>query len=160
VSLDQLLDEIGSFKKLLVLARERGANAESKLERAMAGEGELFTTAKFRVLKLGRGRAELSFPFSKAVARRGGKVHGGIIMYSLDTASGIAVMTVNPGVDQLTIELKVNFLRPLEKGPFRVIGKVVRAGNSFVVAEGEVRDARRTLCAKSLGSWYIIRRKP
>jgi uncharacterized protein (TIGR00369 family) len=159
VSLDQLLNEVGSFKKLLVLARKTGTDAESELEKAMGGEGELFKTVGFRVLKLSRGRAELSFPFSRAVARRGGKVHGGIIMYSLDTASGVAVMTVNPGVDQLTMEIKVNFLRPLERGPFRAIGKVVKAGNSVVVAEGEIRDARGALCAKSLGSWYIIRKK-
>jgi uncharacterized protein (TIGR00369 family) len=160
MSLDQLLDQVGSFKKLLVLARKQGADAEGELQKAMAGDGELFGTVGFKILKLGRGRAELSFPFSKAVARRGAKVHGGIIMYSLDTASGIAVMTVNPGVDQLTMEIKVNFLRPLEKGPFRAIGKVVKAGNSVVVAEGEIRDARGALCAKSLGSWYVIRKKP
>lgn len=86
-------------------------------------------------------------------------VHGGIIMYTLDNVCGIAVMTVNPGVDQLTMELKINFLEPLRKGPFRATGKVVRAGGTFAVAEGEVRDSEGTLCAKGMGTWYMIRKR-
>ena len=132
---------------------------EAELERAMTADSDLFKIVGFKVVKVRTGRAELSFPYSKAVTRRGGLVHGGIVMYSLDNACGIAAMSVNPGVDQLTTELKVNFLRPLRKGPFRAIGRVVKAGNSVVVVEGEVRDAEGALCAKSLGSWYIIRQR-
>jgi uncharacterized protein (TIGR00369 family) len=158
MSFDTLLNEVGSFRKLFTLARKQGADVEGELERAMAADSELFTTVGFRVLKVRSGRAELSFPFSKAVSRRGGMVHGGIVMYSLDNACGIAAMSVNPGVDQLTTELKVNFLRPLKSGPFRATGRVVKAGNSIIVVEGEVRDANGALCAKSLGSWFIIKK--
>jgi uncharacterized protein (TIGR00369 family) len=156
MSFDELLNEVGSFRKLFALARKQGADVEGELERAMAADSELFTTVGFKIVKVRSGRAELSFPFSTAVTRRGGMVHGGIVMYSLDNACGIATMSVNPGIDQLTMELKVNFLRPLEKGPFTAIGKVVKAGNSVVVVEGEVRDGDGALCAKSLGSWFII----
>ena len=159
MSFDALLDEVGSFRKLFELARKQGADVEGELERAMAADSGLFTNVGFRVVKVRSGRAELSFPLSKAVTRRGGMVHGGIVMYSLDNACGIAAMSVNPGIDQLTTELKVNFLRPLKKGPFRAMGKVVKSGNSVVVVEGEVRDANGALCAKSLGSWFIIRKK-
>jgi len=159
MSFDALLNEVGSFRKLFAMARKQGADVEGELERAMAMDSLLFTTVGFKVEKVRSGRVELSFPFSKAVSRRGGMVHGGIVMYSLDNACGIAVMSVNPGVDQLTMELKVNFLRPLKNGPFRAIGKVVKAGNSVIVVEGELRDAGGALCAKSLGSWFIIRKK-
>ena len=156
MNFDELLRDVGSFRKLFALARKQGADVEAELEKAMSVDSELFTTVGFRVVKVRSGRAELSFPFSKAVTRRGGMVHGGIVMYSLDNACGIAAMSVNPGMDQLTMELKVNFLRPLKRGPFRAIGKVVKAGNSVIVVEGEVRDADGALCARSLGSWFII----
>jgi len=159
MSFDQLLKEVGSFRKLFALGRKQGVDIEGELERAMAVDSELFKIVGFKVVKVRSGRAELSFPYSKAVTRRGGMVHGGIVMYSLDNACGIATMSVNPGVDQLTLELKVNFLRPLKKGPFSAIGRVVRAGNNVVVVEGEVRDAEGALCAKSLGSWFIIRQR-
>jgi len=157
MSLDELLREAGSFRKLFALGRKQGADVEAELESAMAADSELFRMVGFKVVKVRSGRAELSFPYSKAVTRRGGMVHGGIVMYSLDNACGIAAMSVNPGIDQLTMDLKVNFLRPLRKGPFRAIGRVVRAGNNIIVVEGEVVDADGELCAKSLGSWFIVR---
>ena len=161
MSFDELLNEVGSFRKLFALGRRQGVDIEAELARAMAADSELFTIVGFKVVKVRSGRAELSFPFSKVVTRRGGMVHGGIVMYSLDNASGIAAMSVNPGTDQLTTELKINFLRPLKKGngPFRAIGKVVKAGNNVIVVEGEVRDADGALCAKSLGSWFIIKQR-
>ena len=158
MSFDELLNEVGSFRKLFALGRKQGVDIEAELERAMAADSELFTIVGFKVVKVRAGRAELSFPYSNAVTRRGGMVHGGIVMYSLDNASGIAAMSVNPGTDQLTMELKVNFLRPLKKGPFRAIGRVIKAGSNLIVVEGEVKDADEELCAKSLGSWFIVKR--
>lgn len=131
---------------------------EAEMQRAMSADSELFKRVGCTVEKVADGEAVLSFPYGPAVTRRGGMVHGGMIMYTLDNVCGIAVMTVNPGVDQLTMELKVNFLEPLEKGPFRATGKVVRAGRTVAAAEGEVRDSDGKLCAKSLGTWYMMRR--
>jgi len=159
MSFDELLKEVGSFKELFALGRKQRVNVEAEVERAMATDSELFTIVGFKVRKVRSGRAELSFPYSKAITRRGGIVHGGIVMYSLDNACGIAAMSVNSGVDQLTMGLNVNFLRPLRKGPFRAIGRVVRAGNNIIVVEGEVVDADGELCAKSLGSWFIVRQR-
>ncbi len=158
MSFDRLLEQTGSFKGLFAAARQAGADVEAEVEKAMARDSELFRAVGYKVVKVGDGSVELRFPFSGAVARRGGIVHGGIVMYSLDNACGIAVMTVNPGTDQLTMELKVNFLEPLSKGPFDVLGRVVRAGGRVATAEGEVRDARGKVCAKSLGTWYMVRK--
>jgi acyl-CoA thioesterase len=158
VSFDRLLEQAGSFKGLFAAARKARADVEAEVQKAMAMDSELFRAVGYEVVKVGEGSAELRFPFSRAVARRGGMVHGGIVMYSLDNACGIAVMTVNPGTDQLTMELKVNFLEPLSKGPFVVLGRVVRAGGRVATAEGEVRDAEGKLCAKSLGTWYMVKK--
>lgn len=159
MSFEQLLDQAGSFRRLLALSKKGGADISAEIQKAMTWDSELFRIIGYKVVKVGKGRAELSFPFSRAIARRGGIVHGGIIMYTLDNACGIAVMTVNPGVDQLTMELKTNFLEPLRKGPFRATAKVVRAGGSVAVAEGEVKDAEGRLCAKGIGTWYMISRR-
>jgi acyl-CoA thioesterase len=158
LSFDEILERAGSFKNLFAASKRAGLGVEAAVQKAMAMDSELFRTIGYEVVKVGGGRAELRFPFSKEVARRGGMVHGGISMYSLDNACGIAVMTINPGVDQVTIELKVNFLEPLSKGPFTVRGKVIRAGGKVATAEGEVKDADGTLCAKSLGTWYMIKK--
>lgn len=57
-------------------------------------------------------------------------------------------MLIDSGVDQLTLKLKVNFLERLRKGPFVATGKVVRAGGSMAVAEGEVMDAEGQVYAR------------
>ncbi len=159
MSFEHLLDQAGSFRNLFAVAKKGGADVQAEVQKAMTWNSELFRTVGYRIVKVGNGRAELSFPFSRAIARRGKIVHGGIIMYTLDNVCGIAVMTVNPGVDQVTMELKINFLEPLRNGPFRATGKVVRAGSTVAVAEGEVRDADGTLCAKGMGTWYMTKKR-
>ena len=159
MSFEELLDQAGSFKSLFAAAKRGGADVQAEVQKAMTWDSDLFRTVGYKVERVGNGRAQLSFPLSRAISRRGNMVHGGIIMYTLDNVCGIAVMTVNPGVDQLTMELKINFLEPLRRGPFRAIGKVVRAGTTVAVAEGEVRDADGRLCAKGMGTWYMIKKR-
>lgn len=159
MSFEKLLDEAGSFKNLFAMAEEGGADVQAEMQKAMEWDSELWRTVGYRVVRVGGGEAELSFPYGKAITRRGGIVHGGIIMYTLDNVCGIAVMTVNPGVDQLTMELKVNFLQPLTKGPFRATAKVVRAGRTVAVAEGEIWAGDGRLCAKAMGTWYMLKRR-
>ena len=159
MSFEELLKEAGGYKNLFRAARERGVNIEEQMEAAMSADNGLFRMVGYKVVKIEEGRAELSFPFGNAITRRGGMVHGGIVMYTLDNVCGIAAMTVNSGIDQVTLELKVNFLEPLRKGPFTATGKVVRAGGTTAVAEGEIRDAEGRVCAKSLGTWYMIKNR-
>ncbi len=159
LSFEKLLDEAGSFKNLFALAKKGGTDVQAEMQKAMEWDSELWRTVGYKVVRVGDGEAELSFPYGKAITRRGGIVHGGIIMYTLDNVCGIAVMTANPGIDQVTMELKVNFLEPLKKGPFSAVGRVVRAGGTVAVAEGEIRDGDGRLCAKGMGTWFMTKRR-
>jgi len=156
---DKLLESVGSFEKLFEQGRDLGFNVEEQVERVFRADSKLFRIVGFKVLKMKGGVAELRFPYSKAITRRGGIVHGGVVLYTMDSACGMAVMTVNPGTDQLSLELNVSFLAPLRKGPFIAKGVVIRRGGSTAVAEGEIRDADGRLCAKSLGTFYLSGRK-
>src|SRR5579875_22466 len=138
-------------------AKRNGGSVEDALNTLMYSESPLFAKAGFRVVKLGEGYAEISFPMSEEIRRRGGMVHGGIIMYVLDSVCGLAVISRNQGVDQFTVELKVNFLEQLNKPPFKAVGRIVRMGGRLAVAEGEVADADGRVCAKALGTWYIVK---
>ena len=156
---DQLLKRVGSFERLFEQGREMGFDVEEQVEKLFRADSKLFRIVGFKVLKMKGGIAELSFPYSKAITRRGGIVHGGVVLYTMDSACGMAVMTVNPGTDQLSLELNVSFLSPLRKGPFIAKGVVIRRGGSTAVAEGEIRDADGRLCAKSLGTFYLSGKK-
>jgi uncharacterized protein (TIGR00369 family) len=156
MSFEEILRDKGGFKGLFATVRSQGLGVEKELEKFLRAESGLFSIANFSVTKVGDGVAELTFPFSQPVARHGGMVHGGIISYALDTVGGIAVMTKNSGIDQVTLELKINFLEPLTKEPYLARGEVLRHGRITSVAEAEVIDGNGKLCAKALGTWYMI----
>ena len=111
------------------------------------------------VKEIGSGYVRAVFNMRDEITRWGGVVHGGIVMTVIDIVVGISVMTVNDGVDQYTAELKVNFLEPLRVGPFTAIGRVIRRGGTLVVGEGEIYDGHNKLCAKGIGTWFIVRRR-
>jgi acyl-CoA thioesterase len=155
MSFRNLVEKAGSFKALMESAKANGVDIEEQVQRAFEGDG-IFRYVNLRVDKVDSGNVQLSFPMSEKVTRWGGMVHGGVVMTALDNACGLAVMTVNPGKNQVTMELKVNFLEPLTNGPFRVLGRVIRAGRTAIVAEGEIRDSKDVLCAKGIGTWLVL----
>ena len=113
----------------------------------------------YRVVELAEGRACAVFDAVDNARRFGGVLHGGAIMAALDETMGFAALTVNDGEDQVTVELKVSFLEPGVKPPFRVCGWVVRRGNRLAFVEGEVRDGDGRLVAKAFGTWYFLKRR-
>ena len=79
-----------------------------------------------------------------------GAVHGGYLATLLDSAMGCAVHSTLPaGRGYTTVELKVNYVRPLtdRTGPVRAEGKVVHVGGRVATAEGRVVDAAGKLYA-------------
>jgi len=156
MSFEDMLRDGGGFKGLFAKIRSQGLSVEDELQGFLKNESGFFSIAKFSVKKIGDGYAEISFPFSKEVARHGGIVHGGVTSFALDNVGGIAVMTNNTGIDQVTLELKINFLEPLKVEPFTATGTVLRHGRVTSVAEAELRDGDGKLCAKALGTWYTI----
>jgi acyl-CoA thioesterase len=159
MSLEELLSKAGSFKNLLKMIKDRGLDLEKEMQKVLWKEAPLFERIGLAVDKIQDGMIQMSFRYNEEIGRSGRMVHGGIGMYVIDTAAGLAVMTENPGVDQLTIELKVNFLEPLKKSPFRAVGRTVRVGKTTAVAEAEIWDADDRLCTKGLGTWYLITRE-
>ena len=76
-----------------------------------------------------------------------GLVHGGLVCTLLDTAAACAVHTTLPaGVGYTSIEIKVNYLRPIrieaeEPAELIIHGWVTKPGRRVAFAEGDVRDA-------------------
>jgi len=73
-----------------------------------------------------------------------GSVHGGYIATLLDSALGCAVQTMlERGFGYTTLELKVNYVRPLSDrtGPVRAEANVVHVSRQVGVAQGRLVDA-------------------
>ncbi|MGP8124847.1 MAG: PaaI family thioesterase [Nitrososphaerales archaeon] len=152
MSLHDLVERAGSFKAAFERLKADGADVEKQVQQTFEND-RLFKYVGFEVEKIDEGVVQMSFPFSENITRWGGMVHGGVVTVALDNACGLAVMTVNQRKNQVTMELKVNFLEKLTEGPFHVVGRVIRSGRTAIVAEGEIRDSKDKLCAKGIGTW-------
>ncbi|MEM6792921.1 MAG: PaaI family thioesterase, partial [Acidobacteriota bacterium] len=87
-------------------------------------------------------------------------VHGGVAATLLDSAMGCAVHTGLPiAVGYTTLELKVNYLRPMTQrtGRVRAIGTVLHSGRSTALAEGRLEDGRGRLVAHATTTCILFR---
>lgn len=64
-----------------------------------------------------------------------GYFHGGIITYVADIAGGLAGISLleDPTMNTLTVELKINFLKPGKTDFLVGKGKVIHEGGSLIV---------------------------
>jgi uncharacterized protein (TIGR00369 family) len=106
------------------------------------------------------GRAEFALPPAEEQLNPLGTVHGGVITTILDSAMGCAVHTTLPaGMTYTTLELKVNFVRPvlLGSGPVVAEGTVVHRGSTVVTAEGRlVREDDGKLVAHASSTLLVM----
>ncbi len=87
-------------------------------------------------------------------------VHGGLVATLCDSAMTCAVYASLPtGVATTTVELKVNFVRPVVEatGKLRCEGKVIHAGGRIATAESRVTDAAGALYAHATTTCLIMR---
>jgi len=92
--------------------------------------------------KLGRvepGLVEILLPFRDDLTQQNGFLHAGIITTIVDSACGYAAHTLMPaGADVLSVEFKVNMLRPARGDRFIADARVIKAGRTLTVVRGDV----------------------
>src|SRR6184192_809945 len=89
-----------------------------------------------------------------------GTVHGGVMATLLDSALGCVVQSMLPvGVGYTTVELKVNYLRPItvKTGTVYCEGKIIHVGGRIATPEGRLTDAVGKLYAHGTTTCIILR---
>lgn len=97
-----------------------------------------------------RGKVIVRVPFDVAFTQQDGFFHAGITATLADTAGGYAGYTMfAPDASVLTVEFKVNLLRPATGPYLEAVGQVVKAGRTLTITQAEVfaHDRQRTLVA-------------
>jgi uncharacterized protein (TIGR00369 family) len=126
------------------------AEKENEVRASFARQG-LMRTIGAELAALGPGRCAVEVPFSERVGQQQGLFHGGVIGAVADTAGGYAALSLLPvGSEVVTLEYKVNFLRPAAGDRLVAEGLVLRAGRSVTVTRVDVfveASGRRSLCA-------------
>jgi uncharacterized protein (TIGR00369 family) len=98
-------------------------------------------TLNFALIEVDKGRAVFQGEPLHEFYNPIGTVHGGWPSTLLDSCMGCAVhSTLAAGQGYITVELKVNLIRPLSHatGPVRAEGKVINAGRTIAIAEGRL----------------------
>src|SRR5712672_242676 len=89
-----------------------------------------------------------------------GFVHGGYAAVLLDTCMATAIVTsLEPGLAAVTLEYKINFIRPMsaDTGVVRGEGKPLHIGRRMAIAEGRLLDATGRLLAHGTTTSHIVR---
>ncbi|HXZ20248.1 MAG TPA: PaaI family thioesterase [Candidatus Acidoferrales bacterium] len=110
----------------------------------------------FRLVSAAPGRVMISYrvrPHHLQVHR---VVHGGVAATLADTAGGLAtIMSLPLGTRIATVEMKINFLEPIERGTVTADARVIRCGRNFSVVDCDVRDSEGRMAAKALMTFAI-----
>ncbi len=104
------------------------------------------------------GRATVELEAGGRYANPMGTLHGGVLCDLADAAMGVAYLgTLAEGETFTTIELKINFLRPVWKAKLRAQAKVVRAGKTVGLVECDILDEQQQLVARASSTCMTLR---
>lgn len=80
-----------------------------------------------------------------------GSLHGGVMATVMDISMGHLLKHVSgPGV---TLEMKLQYLRPVTQGRIRVRGQFIKRGKEICFLSSEASDSRGKLVAIATSTW-------
>jgi uncharacterized protein (TIGR00369 family) len=112
----------------------------------------------FALTAVAEERATIEMEAGPQHANPLGTVHGGILCDIADAAMGLAYATMlGDGETFTTIELKINFLKPVWSGKLRAEGKVIKRGRTIGLVESDVFDEKGSLLARASSTCMTLR---
>jgi uncharacterized protein (TIGR00369 family) len=117
-------------------------------------------TVGARLAEVDAGRVVVELDAHAGHRHEGGIVQGGIITQIADAAMGMSLMTLQPdGEVNTTIELKINFIRPVVEGRIRAVGRVVQIRRTLLFGEADVFDPEGRLVARASSTCLAVPRQ-
>ncbi len=87
-----------------------------------------------------------------------GTLHGGILCDIADAAMGMAfASTLTPEESFTTVELKINFFRPVWQAELQAEGTVVQRGHTIGYLECNITDEENRLVARAASTCMVLR---
>ena len=103
-----------------------------------------------RISEAEPGRVVIELEAGKQHRHGEGVVQGGVITQIADAAMGMSLGTLQEdGLWNTTIELKINFIRPVISGRIRAVGRVVEMKKTLFFSEADVLDEQGRLVARA-----------
>lgn len=103
------------------------------------------------------GKVTAAFHAQPQHANPMGTVHGGVLCDIADAAMGVAfASTLGPDESFTTLELKINFIRPMWTGLLTAEAEVISRGRTVRLVACKVFDERRRLMASASSTCLIL----
>lgn len=110
------------------------------------------------IAEYGAGSSRCVLKIAPVHFKSAGLVHGGVLFTLADTGMGAALYpTLLPDQACATVEIKINYFRPVTQGELECVSVVVHQGRTMANLESELRVAGH-LVAKASGTFAIIPR--
>jgi uncharacterized protein (TIGR00369 family) len=104
----------------------------------------------FDVVAAKAGEVTVSFKAERRHANPMGTLHGGVLCDVADAAMGMAyASTLEDGESFTTLELKINFMKPVWEAKLRAVGHVVKRGTTVGLVECDIYDEEGSLVARA-----------
>ena len=115
----------------------------------------------FRMAEVSKGRIVFTGEPGENVLNLIGTVHGGYAATILDSALALSVLsTLDADSNFTTLEIKVNYVRPITPGmAVRAEGTVVHSGRRVATSEARLTDSEGRLLAHGTTTCLILPRK-
>jgi uncharacterized protein (TIGR00369 family) len=86
-----------------------------------------------------------------------GMVHGGVLASVVDSAAFWAVFPqVEKGMGLTTVEMKLNYLAPAQKGKLVAQGRCIKMGKTLALGETHVRNGEGALVAHGTATMMVV----
>ncbi len=131
------------------------------IEQVLRGESPPPPIARligFTLASVEPGRAVIEFEAAERHANPMGTLHGGVLCDIADAAMGMAYASrLDEGETFTTLELKMNFVKPVWTGKLIAKGSVVGGGRTIGLVECRIHDTRGRLIAHATSTCMTLR---
>ena len=132
-----------------------------RMERMAKGElppAPIAETLGFRLLEVRPGEAIFSIDTEDRHANPMGSLHGGVLCDIADAAMGCAYgASLEDGESFTTLELKINFLKPIWKDRLTATGRVVQKGRTVGLTDCTVTNSKGERVAYATSTCMTLR---
>ena len=110
-----------------------------------------------RLERVEPGFVRLAMAHRAELTQQHGFLHAGVVATGLDSACGYAAFTLMPaGAGVLTIEFKINLLAPARGPLLHLEGRVVKAGRTISVVDGQAWQFENATDAAPAGERKLV----
>lgn len=129
-----------------------------KVQRGELPPPPVATLIGFTIGSIERGRVVMEMEAGPQHTSPLGTVHGGILCDLADAAMGMAYATsLDDNETFTTLELKINFLKPVWSGRLTATGYVVKSGRTVGLVDCDLHDEKQSLVARASSTCMTLR---